>query len=61
MPLNYGFYSSDKSITSLEVKCRSKEKFPQKVLVWVAISEKGRSKAYFAPKNCAINAETYSK
>jgi hypothetical protein len=61
MPGNDGYYSSNKSTTDIEVKYRTKAKFPAKILVWVAISENGRSNAYFAPKNCAIDSKTYSK
>ncbi len=61
MPGNDGFFSSDRLSTSIDVKYRTKSKFPAKVLVWVAISENGRSKAYLAPKNCATDSKLYSK
>ncbi len=56
MPKNDGRLS-----TSIDVKYRTKSKFSAKVLVWVAISENGRSNAYLAPKNCAIDSKIYSK
>ena len=48
---NDGFYSQDKSLISLKVKYRSIAKFPDILLVWIAISRSGRSQAYFAPRN----------
>lgn len=61
IPGNDGFYSSDRSSTSCEIKYKSKEKFPPKIMVWIAISEKGKSQAFIAKKNCSINANVYSK
>jgi transposase len=58
---NSGYYSKDKTQVDPEVKYKSKSKFPQKLLVWLAISERGHSKPYFAQKNCAINSKTYSE
>lgn len=43
-----------------EKKYRPKTKFPQKLLVWVAISRKGHSQVYFrSQKQGAINAIVY--
>ncbi len=43
-----------------EVKFRAKKKFPEKLLVWVAISNKGHSNFYFrSQKEGAVNAEVY--
>jgi hypothetical protein len=43
IPGNDGFYSSDRLSKSIDVKYRTKSKFPAKVLFWVAISENSRS------------------
>ncbi len=51
---NDGFYSSDRLSTSIDAKYRTKSKFPAKVLVWVVISENGRSNAYLAPKTVPL-------
>lgn len=43
-----------------EVKFRAKKKFPEKLLVWVAISRKGHSQFYFrSQKEGAVNAQVY--
>jgi hypothetical protein len=59
VPSNRGFYSSDKSITPPENKFKRIKKFEDKLLVWIAISEKGISKPFFAKQKQAINKETY--
>ena len=51
IPGNDGYYANDKSNVDSHVKHRTKEKFPKKVLIWIAISSKGCSKPYFAIKN----------
>lgn len=56
---NDGFYSSNVSSTSAEVKYAKKKKFEQKVLVWVAISPRGISQALIRKSGFAINAQTY--
>jgi transposase len=52
MPGNAGYYTNDKSA--------GKEKFPKKVLVWIAISDRGMSKPLFRlSKSVAINSSIY--
>lgn len=58
-PSNRGFYSSDKSQTSPEVKFRRTQKYKPKVLVWIAISENGTSTPFFAKQKQVINEGTY--
>lgn len=56
---NSGFYSSDVTTTPNDVKLKRKQKFEQKLLVWVAISPKGLSKHYVAPSGQAVNENVY--
>ncbi|CAF3669414.1 unnamed protein product [Rotaria socialis] len=58
---NRGFYTSDPSTTPSEVKFKCNQKYPGKILVWIAISEKGISKPFFAKQTQAINERTYFK
>ncbi|CAF3738296.1 unnamed protein product [Rotaria socialis] len=58
---NRGFYTSDPSTTPSEVKFKRTQKYPAKILVWIAISEKGISKPFFAKQTQAINERTYLK
>ena len=44
-----------------EIKYREKSKSPEKVMVWVALSSKGLSKAYIIESGNAVNWKTYTK
>ena len=46
-PTNRAFYTSDKRTTAPQVKFTRTQKFEPKILVWIAISEKGISKPFF--------------
>lgn len=59
MPGNDIFYSSDKSLTPDKVKMKFKHKFEKKVLLYIAISKNGISKAYFRNSGNAINQYVY--
>jgi transposase len=60
MPGNSGYYAKNKSACPDSVRFAGKEKFPKKVLVWVAISDRGLSKPLFRPTNSvAIKTEIY--
>jgi transposase len=60
MPGNSGFYSDNKEEAPIDVKFKPTEKFPPKILVWLALSSKGISQPYIGKtKNYSINAETY--
>ena len=61
LPGNDGYYTDDKSKVETDVKYRSKEKFPAKVMVWVAISRFGRSAPFFQIRGGTMDAKTYSK
>ena len=47
-PTNRGFYMSDKRTTAPQIKFKRTQKFEPKILVGIAISEKGISKAFFS-------------
>ena len=59
MPGNSGFYTNDSSKTPNHIKHRQKEKFPEKVMIWVAFSRRGISKIWVAPKHSSMKAPTY--
>ena len=42
-PTNRAFYTTDKRSTAPQVKFKRSQKFESKILVWIAISEKGIS------------------
>jgi transposase len=59
-PANAGFYTSDISTTPHDVRCKGKEKYPEKILVWIAMSERGISEPLFRKQGaCAINRWIY--
>lgn len=58
-PGNDSFYSSDVERTPDIVKYNYQEKYPPKLLVWLAISPKGVTEPYFRPSGLAVNADTY--
>ena len=58
-PTNRGFYTSDKRTTAPQVEFKRIQKFEPKILVWIAISEKGISKSFFSKQKQAVNQTTY--
>lgn len=61
-PGNYGFYTDDITKCSDNVRFKAKEKFPHKILVWIAGSEKGLSEPLIkSSKSEAINQDVYRK
>jgi transposase len=58
-PGNDGFYSDNMNITPDNVKYNLQEKYPPKLLVWLAISPKGVSKPYFCKSKSAVNQDVY--
>ena len=57
---NSGYYTNDKISCPDSVRFAGKEKFSQKILVWVALSERGISKRFYrSSKSEAINSSTY--
>ncbi|CAF3737448.1 unnamed protein product [Rotaria socialis] len=60
MPQNGGFYAFDKEDVPDSVKYKTKEKYPKKFLVWLALPAKGISKPYIGgTKGPAITADIY--
>ncbi|XP_055625397.1 uncharacterized protein LOC129768048 isoform X1 [Toxorhynchites rutilus septentrionalis] len=59
IPGNDNYYSSDKSSTPPEVKYKFKHKFVKKVMLYIAISDRGISKPWFKPSGLAINQQIY--
>ena len=56
---NRGFYKSDKRTTAPQVKFKRTQKFEPKILVWIALSEKGISKPFFSKQKHAVIQTTY--
>ena len=56
---NRGFYTSDPGVTPSHVKFKRTQKYSAKVLVWIAVSDKGISEPFFAKQSQAINEITY--
>ena len=56
---NRGSYTSDLSSTPSDRKFKRIQKYSSKILVWIAISEKGISKPFFSKRPQAINERTY--
>ena len=50
-PTNRGLYTSDKCTIAAQVKFKITQKFEAKILVWIAISEKGVSKPFSQNRN----------
>ena len=60
MSQNVSFYAFDKEHTSDNVKHKTKEKYPKKVFVWLALLSKGISTSLIGTrKGPAIPADTY--
>jgi hypothetical protein len=58
-PGNNIFYSSNVNLTPDNVKYKFQEKYPEKLLVYLAISPKGVSKPFFVPSGLAVNQKVY--
>ena len=61
MPGNSGYYTIDRDSCPSDVKFRTESKFPEKVMVWQIISERGRGQLYVPPKKSSMNTERYVK
>lgn len=60
MPGNAGYYTNNKHKCSESVRFAGKTKYPPKILVWLAISERGMSRPLFrSQKSAAINFDVY--
>jgi hypothetical protein len=61
-PGNRGFHTFNVNECSDNVKFEGKEKFPKKILVWIAISERGMSEPLIRGSKCvSINQWNYLK
>ena len=59
---NDNYFTNDKSKCPDSVRFAGKEKYPNKVRVWVAISNRGISKPLFRPsKSEAVDSDIYKK
>ena len=59
---NSGFYISpgcSMGDVADEVRLRPKSKYPEKLLVWIAISERGLSKPFFLQKKASLTGQIY--
>ena len=60
MPGNAGYYTSNKDTCPESVRFKGQDKYPKKVLLWIALSERGFSKPLFRKsKSVAVNSEVY--
>ena len=58
---NRGYYTDNKTLCPIHVKCKSRLKFPPRVLMWIAISEDGFfCKPFFLEKG-NMNGNVYLK
>ena len=47
IPGNAGYYTADNSTVPADVKYKAEEKYPPKILVWIAISDRSISEPLF--------------
>ncbi|XP_065658544.1 uncharacterized protein LOC136083064 [Hydra vulgaris] len=60
MPGNSGYYTNNKKTCPESVRFIGKEKVPKKLLMWIAISDRGMSEPLFrTSKTVAINSSIY--
>ena len=59
IPGNDIFYSQDPKSAPAEIKFKGKKKFEAKLMLWIAISNKGISAPYFREGGLAINQQIY--
>lgn len=52
-------YYTDGNAVNEAIEYQTREKFPKKLMVWLAVSEKGHSTPYFHVSKGAINAKVY--
>ena len=59
MPANSGYYMGPGGDVPHSVRYRSKEKFPRKLMVWMAISPRGISKPVILPSKANVGGHIY--
>ena len=52
-------FPDNKKNTPFSVEYKSKQKFSQKVMIWLAISERGRYDIFVTPAGLEINSQVY--
>ena len=60
LPSNAFYYATCKGDAPDSVKFSAVKKFESKLLMWIAISDRGISKPYFVPSKEAVTKEVYS-
>jgi hypothetical protein len=60
IPQNQWYYAHCKGDAPDAQKTTTRQKFEQKVLVWIAISDQGLSRPFFCPSKQAVNQQVYS-
>ena len=59
-PGNDNYYTNDREKCPDHIRFKGKDKYPKKLLMWIAISERGMSKPLFRKSSAvAINADIY--
>ena len=58
---HHGLWTSDRASAPDNIKFRSRQKFPVKLCVWIAVSAKGPSEPYFVPAKTALDSDLYIK
>lgn len=61
VPGNDIYYTMNPKTTPPSVKFKFKKKFEAKVMLYIAVSDRGVSEPYFKPSGLAINQEIYQK
>lgn len=56
---NTNYFSSQPELTPKNVKFKEKTKYPFKIMVWLAISNKGRTSVFIKITKGAVNSEVY--
>lgn len=59
MPGNNIYYTDDSKNAPPDVKYKFKKKFEPKVMLYIAVSDKGVSEPYFRPSGLAVNQHVY--
>jgi transposase len=61
LPQNDHYYSTSRHDADPSIRYAPGAKFERKLMVWIAISNKGVSQPYFCPAKWALNGELYRK
>ena len=61
LPENNNFYTKSKALTLISVKLKSTTKFPNRLLVWISITDTAISRLFFIERPNSITASIYRK